>query len=87
MDVVWNYDPHREETREDHDVHFLKVTNGTLKIFPRGRYRDAVIEVNKGRKENFLFSAQKAGHVLAYKACWTKLKISSQTSYKGRNKS
>ena len=58
MDVNWNYDPHREETHEDHDVAFLKVTNGTLKIFPRGRYRDVVIEVNKGRKENF-YSAHK----------------------------
>ena len=60
MDVNWNYDPHREETHEDHDVAFLKVTNGTLKIFPRGWYRDAVIEVNKERKGKYFIQRTKS---------------------------
>ena len=51
--LVGTMTPTEKKSREDHDVPFLKLSNGALKTIPRGWYREAVIEVDKGRREKY----------------------------------
>ena len=49
--------PTEKKSREDHDVPFLKLSNGALKTIDRGWFREAVLEVCAENKKKYYIQA------------------------------
>jgi len=48
--IVGTITPTEKKARGDHDVPYLKLSNGALKLVHRGWYRDAIVII-KSKKE------------------------------------
>ena len=53
--IIGTMTPTDKKSRSDHDVPFLKLSNGGLKEVQRGWYREAVIEIKSQRKRRRYF--------------------------------
>ncbi|GFH50228.1 hypothetical protein CTEN210_06704 [Chaetoceros tenuissimus] len=51
--LVGTITPTDKKARSDHDVPFLKLSNGGLKAVPRGWYREAIIEIKSANNNRY----------------------------------